>query len=45
LEEFERVSRSKIATGPRIGIDYAEDWIEKPWRFWIKGNAFVSRKE
>jgi DNA-3-methyladenine glycosylase len=44
LEEFERVSRSKVATGPRIGIDYAEGWIEKPWRFWIKGNPFVSRK-
>lgn len=43
LEEFERVSRSKIATGPRIGIDYAEEWIEKAWRFWIKGNQFVSR--
>jgi DNA-3-methyladenine glycosylase len=44
LEEFERVSRGKIAAGPRIGIDYAEEWIEKPWRFWIRGNAFVSRQ-
>ena len=44
LEEFESVSASKIAKGPRIGIDYAEAWIEKPWRFWIKGNEFVSRK-
>ena len=43
LEEYEKVPRSKIATGPRIGIDYAEDWVEKPWRFWIKGNQFVSR--
>ena len=43
LEEYEKVSRSKIATGPRIGIDYAQEWIEKPWRFWIKGNQFVSR--
>jgi DNA-3-methyladenine glycosylase len=43
LEEFERVARSSITTGPRIGIDYAEEWIEKPWRFWIKGNPFVSR--
>ena len=43
LEEFERVSRGRIATGPRIGIDYAEEWIEKPWRFWIRGNAFVSK--
>jgi DNA-3-methyladenine glycosylase len=44
LEEFERVPAGKIAKGPRVGIDYAEEWIDKPWRFWIKGNAYVSRK-
>jgi DNA-3-methyladenine glycosylase len=44
IEEFEKVPVSKIGRGPRIGIDYAEEWIEKPWRFWIKENAFVSRK-
>jgi DNA-3-methyladenine glycosylase len=43
LEEYERIPRSKIATGPRIGIDYAEEWIDRPWRFWIKGNKWVSR--
>jgi DNA-3-methyladenine glycosylase len=32
-----------VATGPRIGIDYAlpEDRAA-PWRFWIRGNIFVS---
>jgi DNA-3-methyladenine glycosylase len=44
IEEFDKVPVSKIARGPRIGIDYAEEWIEKPWRFWIKGNEFVSRR-
>jgi DNA-3-methyladenine glycosylase len=44
LEEYERIPRSKIATGSRIGIDYAEDWVDKPWRFWLKGNEYVSRK-
>ncbi|MGI9068547.1 MAG: DNA-3-methyladenine glycosylase [Pyrinomonadaceae bacterium] len=44
LEEGEEISRARIASGPRIGIDYAEEWMEKPWRFWIKDNAFVSRK-
>jgi DNA-3-methyladenine glycosylase len=44
LEPGEKVSRSLIATGPRIGIDYAEEWKDKPWRFWIRNNAFVSRK-
>ncbi len=43
LEEFAKVSPSRTAKGPRIGIDYAEEWIEKPWRFWIRGNKFVSR--
>jgi DNA-3-methyladenine glycosylase len=43
IEEYENVSPRKIARGPRIGIDYAEKWIDKPWRFWVKDNAYVSR--
>src|SRR6266478_9845151 len=43
IEERERVSRTRIASGPRVGIDYAEGWVDKPWRFWIKGNRFVSK--
>lgn len=43
LEEAAKVPRSQIQTGPRIGIDYAEEWKDKPWRFWIKNNPFVSR--
>jgi DNA-3-methyladenine glycosylase len=33
----------EIATGPRINIDYAGQWAERPWRFWIRGNPYVSR--
>ena len=44
LEEGERISRSRIMTGPRIGIDYAEEWKDKPWRFWVKDNQFVSHR-
>ncbi|MBI4402463.1 MAG: DNA-3-methyladenine glycosylase [Nitrospirae bacterium] len=29
----ERVSDSKIAAFPRIGVDYAGKWAVKPWRF------------
>jgi DNA-3-methyladenine glycosylase len=36
-------SPGPIASGPRVGIDYAEEWADKPWRFWIQGNPFVSR--
>jgi DNA-3-methyladenine glycosylase len=41
-EGFRRRPASAIACGPRIGIEYAEAWKEKPWRFWYKGNPFVS---
>ncbi len=34
----------EIAAGPRIGIDYAGEDALKPWRFWVKGNEYVSRK-
>ena len=43
LEDGISVSPRQIARGPRIGIDYAEKWIDKPWRFWVKDNPFVSR--
>jgi DNA-3-methyladenine glycosylase len=38
-----RIPRSAIAAGPRIGIDYAREWTDKPWRFWIRKSPFVSR--
>jgi len=44
LEEGRSVSSRAIASGPRVGIDYAEDWVDKPWRFWIKDNPYVSRR-
>ena len=43
LEGAKKIPRSQIMSGPRVGIDYAEEWKDKPWRFWIKGNAHVSR--
>ena len=44
LEDSENINRSRIMSGPRIGIDYAEGWIDKPWRFWIRDNPYVSRR-
>ncbi len=32
-----KVRRSQIEITPRIGIDYAGDWKEKPYRFLLKG--------
>lgn len=43
LEDRPPVRPSQISSGPRIGIDYAGEWVTKPWRFWIKDNPFVSR--
>ena len=44
IEEGNNIPARQIASGPRIGIDYAEKWVDKPWRFWIRGNPFVSRR-
>ncbi|MCA1632151.1 MAG: DNA-3-methyladenine glycosylase [Acidobacteria bacterium] len=38
------ISPEQIAAGPRIGIAYAEEYAQKPWRFWLKGNIYVSKK-
>ena len=44
IEEGERnIGESEIAAGPRIGIDYAGDYVIKPWRFWIRDNPYVSK--
>ena len=44
LEEGEKIGPRRIARGPRVGIGYAEEYITKPWRFWIRDNPFVSRR-
>jgi DNA-3-methyladenine glycosylase len=33
-----------IATGPRIGVDYAGEWAARPMRFWIRDDPHVSRR-
>ena len=43
IENYRRFSEAEIAVGPRIGIDYAEEFAEEPWRIWVKGNQFVSK--
>jgi DNA-3-methyladenine glycosylase len=35
-------SGEEIVAAPRVHIDYAEEYKDKPWRFLLKGNAFVS---
>jgi DNA-3-methyladenine glycosylase len=35
--------RGKLGRSARIGVDYAEAWADKPWRFFEIGNRWVSR--
>ena len=44
LEDHKIFSSDEIKSGTRIGIDYAEEFAAKPWRFWLKNNSFVSKK-
>jgi DNA-3-methyladenine glycosylase len=37
------VPRGRLGRSARIGVDYAESWAEKPWRFFELGNRWVSR--
>jgi len=31
-----------IEAGPRVGIDYAEEWVNKPWRFRVRNSPWTS---
>jgi DNA-3-methyladenine glycosylase len=44
LERGDTLPDSLVATGSRIGIAYARPEDQRaPWRFWRRGNPFVSR--
>lgn len=43
LEDHRSFTDSEVAIGKRIGIDYAGEDAEKPWRFWVAGNQWVSK--
>ncbi|PQA93287.1 3-methyladenine DNA glycosylase [Chryseobacterium shigense] len=38
-----RYSSEEIISGPRIGVAYAQEDALLPWRFYIKGNKYVSK--
>lgn len=33
-----------ITQTPRVGVAYAKEWADKPLRFYIAGNPYISRK-
>jgi DNA-3-methyladenine glycosylase len=38
-----RYAGCQIQKGPRVGVDYAEEWADKPYRFKIKDNPWTSK--
>lgn len=42
LEQGEQIKKDQIVSDQRVGIDYAEEWKEKEWRFYVEGNEYVS---
>ena len=43
-EDSLKISKKDIVASPRIGVDYAGEDARLPYRFFIKGNPFVSGK-
>jgi len=37
-----RARAVRIASGPRIGVEYAHKWARRPWRFFDRDSRFVS---
>lgn len=37
-------SQPSIASGPRVGVDYAGDWSQRPMRLWIRDDPHVPRR-
>ena len=38
------IKQKQIVKAPRIGVDYAGNYKDKLWRFYLKDNKFVSKK-
>lgn len=44
IEAGERIADEAVAKGPRIGLgNTPEPWKSVAWRYWVKGNGWVSR--
>jgi len=44
-DDGHRLSRKEIGISPRIGVDYAGDDASLPYRFFVRGNPYVSGKK
>ncbi len=41
----EKIFEKDIVAGKRIGVDYAGECAEWPWRFWLKNSPFVAKSK
>ena len=41
--EDRKLDPGPVCTSPRVGVDYAGEYKDKPWRFYVHGNPNVSR--
>jgi DNA-3-methyladenine glycosylase len=41
--EDRKLDVTEIGESPRIGVDYAGEYRDKPWRYYVQGNPHVSR--
>jgi DNA-3-methyladenine glycosylase len=42
INDAPAVPQEYIVATTRVGVDYAGEWKNQPWRFYIKDNSFVS---
>ena len=42
LEDADDLVRARIGRSPRINVDYAGEWAALRWRFYERGNRYVS---
>ncbi|MCD6270551.1 DNA-3-methyladenine glycosylase [bacterium] len=41
---YAKIDKRQIVAAKRIGIDYAKEWKDKLWRFYLKSSPAVSKK-
>jgi len=44
LENGEKIKKADIISAKRIGVDYAKEYKNKLWRYYIKDSPWVSKK-
>lgn len=43
IRDAASVADERVRVGSRVGVQYAGEWSDKPWRFWIADSPHVSR--